>query len=488
MVVANGRLIVVVGMASLLVAGCQPGGSLGEITKRAAEVAEPIVVGGQQGVPPRQQVIDRTTSTPSNLSVSRGAVPTEIILSWEGGDTPGSLNYVERSSDSGKSWVVRSTVSAGTQQYRDSIPAGAGPFQYRVRTQQQVDQEALERKRAEQLREQQRIREAEEREAERRRQEAERVAHEEAERVRLEAERLKQEEAARLRREAEAKAQREAEERKRQAEALAAQQKAEKEAKARAAEQARQAKEKRRQAKEKRRQEEREKKRALEALLTQAEQELAAGNLSAAEKSLKQYRREKGDSALSQRRYKELQKKISSMSQILADLEQTSDTEQQLQKLLAEGAALATHGDVEGARSRYNRVISIDPANSEARKGLEALSSKGKAVKKRSVAKKPAAKKRAESSLLGKKAEGWVVQVATYTEEKKKEAYGLMGAVKKAGFKGVFIKKQELAGRTLYRLRIGAYGEKGEAEALRDRINRVMSDRGVVSRVTLQKR
>lgn len=481
MVVANGRLIVVVGMASLLVAGCQPGGSLGEITKRAAEVAEPIVVGGQQGVPPRQQVIDRTTSTPSNLSVSRGAVPTEIILGWEGGDTPGSLNYVERSSDSGKSWVVRSTVSAGTQQYRDSIPAGAGPFQYRVRTQQQVDQEALERKRAEQLREQQRIREAEEREAERRRQEAERVAHEEAERVRLEAERLKQEEAARLRREAEAKAQREAEERKRQAEALAAQQKAEKEAKARAAEQARQAKEKRRQ-------EEREKKRALEALLSQAGQELAAGNLSAAEKSLKQYRREKGDSALSQRRYKELQKKISSMSQILADLEQTSDTEQQLQKLLAEGAALATHGDVEGARSRYNRVISIDPANSEARKGLEALSSKGKAVKKRSVAKKPAAKKRAESSLLGKKAEGWVVQVATYTEEKKKEAYGLMGAVKKAGFKGVFIKKQELAGRTLYRLRIGAYGEKGEAEALRDRINRVMSDRGVVSRVTLQKR
>ena len=481
MVVANGRLIVVVGMASLLVAGCQPGGSLGEITKRAAEVAEPIVVGGQQGVPPRQQVIDRTTSTPSNLSVSRGAVPTEIILGWEGGDTPGSLNYVERSSDSGKSWVVRSTVSAGTQQYRDSIPAGAGPFQYRVRTQQQVDQEALERKRAEQLREQQRIREAEEREAERRRQEAERVAHEEAERVRLEAERLKQEEAARLRREAEAKAQREAEERKRQAEALAAQQKAEKEAKARAAEQARQAKEKRRQ-------EEREKKRALEALLSQAGQELAAGNLSAAEKSLKQYRREKGDSALSQRRYKELQKKISSMSQILADLEQTSDTEQQLQKLLAEGAALATHGDVEGARSRYNRVISIDPANSEARKGLEALSSKGKAVKKRSVAKKPAAKKRAESSLLGKKAEGWVVQVATYTEEKKKDAYGLMGAVKKAGFKGVFIKKQELAGRTLYRLRIGAYGEKGEAEALRDRINRVMSDRGVVSRVTLQKR
>ncbi len=479
MVVAKGRVIVVAGMASLLVAGCQPGGSLEEITKRTAEVVEPIVVGNQQQGAAPKQVIDRTTSTPSNLSVSRGTVPTEIILSWEGGDTPGSLNYVERSSDQGKSWAVRSTVSAGTQRYRDTIPAGAGPFQYRVRTQQQVDQEALERKRAEQLLEQQRIREAEEREAERKRQEAERLAREEAERARLEVERLKQEEeAARLRREAEVKAQREAEARKRQVEALAAQQRAEKEAKARAEEEARQAKEKRRQ-------QEREKKRALEALLSQAEQELAAGNLSAAEKSLKQYRTQKGASALSQRRYKELQKKISSMSQILADLEQTSDTEQQLQKLLAEGAALASHGDVEGARSRYNKVISIDPANRAARKGLQALSSRSKVDRK----KRPVAeKKRKKSSLLGKSAEGWVVQVATYPEEKKKDAYGLMGAVKKAGFKGVFIKKQELAGRTLYRLRVGAYSDKAEAEALRDRINSTMSDRGVVSRVTLQKR
>lgn len=225
---------------------------------------------------------------------------------------------------------------------------------------------------------------------------------------------------------------------------------------------------------------------ALNGLLNQAEKRVEDGDLSAAEKLLQQYLKKAGKGAKKQKRYQAIRQKLDSMSEILADLERARDAERQLQKLLVEGEALAENGMAGEARKRYQAALSLDPENQQAQAALKLLAAPVKKPAPKSVvAPKRAAKKK--SSLLGKKAEGWVVQVATYIEDNKKQAYGMLGAIKKAGFKSVYIRKQELAGRVLYRLRLGAYGDKAEAESLRDQLNQKMGTQGFNSRVTRQK-
>ena len=476
LIVATRKLAVFVAL-SLLLAGCQ-NATLSELTKRAKSVSAPIPEGEQkkQDIEVQEITISRAPSAPSNLVASRGTSPIQIVISWEDGDRPAILYHIERSGDGGDSWVQRGTATAGVQTYTDHLLASENSYLYRVRTKHQVEREILEKKLAQQILEERRIREEAERlareEAEKRKQEAEKQAREEAER-------LAREEAEKLKQEAEKQAREEAERRRQEAEKQAKEETEKRKQEAKRQAILRAEKERKRTLKEKQK--------ALISLLKRADKELTAGNLSAAEESLKQYREQRGEFTTGQKRYTKLLRQVETMGQILTDLEQTDDTERYLQKLLAEASALGKHGDQAGARKRYNEVISIDPANSEAKKGLQVLSKKPqKVVQKKS--KKSKSDKKRKSSLLGKKAAGWIVQVATYTEEDKKTAYSMLGEIKKAGFKGVFIKKQELAGRTLYRLRLGAYGEKDEAMELRNQINSEMAERGVVSRVTLQKK
>ncbi len=458
----TGRLAVFVA-GSLLLSGCQ-NVTLSEITKRAKSVAGPVsgVDQKKRKVEVQERTLSRVASAPSNLVASRGASPTEIMISWEDGSRPASIYHVERSDDGGESWLQRGTVGTGVQTYSDHTLTSDNSFLYRVRTQQQVEQELLEKKRAEQTLEEQRVKEAERVAAEQRRvREAEERAREEAERLQREAAEFAEEEAKKRQQEVERRAQEEAERLKAEIEKQSALR-----------------------AEEKRKSALAQKQKSLKSLLDGAERELAAGNLSAAEEVLKQYRTKQGDSTIGQKRYDRLLRQIKSMSQILADLEQTNDTERYLQKLFAEASALSRHGDLTGARKRYSEVISIDPTNKPAKEGLQALPKQPEKV----VSKQSRKVKKGKSSLLGKSAAGWIVQVATYGDKNKKTAYSMLGMIKKAGFKGIFIKKQELAGRTLYRLRLGAYGDKSEATALRDRINGEMAEQGIVSRVTLQKR
>lgn len=233
---------------------------------------------------------------------------------------------------------------------------------------------------------------------------------------------------------------------------------------------------------------EQQRKKALNGLLDQAEKRVEDGDLAAAEKLLQEYQKKAGEKAAKkQKRYQTIREKLDSMSQILADLERARDAERHLQKLLVEGKALAENGMAGEARKRYEEVISLDPQNQQAQDALKALPSPAVKPESKPIAAAPKKVVRKKSSLLGKSAEGWVVQVATYTEENKKQAYGMLGTIKKAGFKSVYIRKQKLAGRVLYRLRLGAYGDKVEAESLRDQLNQKMGGQGVNSRVTRQK-
>jgi len=71
-------------------------------------------------------------------------------------------------------------------------------------------------------------------------------------------------------------------------------------------------------------------------------------------------------------------------------------------------------------------------------------------------------------------------------EKDRKDAYGLLGKLKKGGFKSAFIRKQNLAGRNLYRLRLGVYRDKSDAEKLSYRVSSSELLSGIKGRVTQQ--
>ncbi len=71
--------------------------------------------------------------------------------------------------------------------------------------------------------------------------------------------------------------------------------------------------------------------------------------------------------------------------------------------------------------------------------------------------------------LLGENEAGWVVQVATYRADGREQAFEWLGRIRKAGYKP-FLKTVEFPGRTLYRLRLGAYPERWMAEEVERRL------------------
>ncbi|MBT3308173.1 MAG: hypothetical protein HOL04_03250 [Gammaproteobacteria bacterium] len=231
-----------------------------------------------------------------------------------------------------------------------------------------------------------------------------------------------------------------------------------------------------------------EKKEKLKTLLLGIERSLDKGGLQQAEQQMEEYRALKGESALRQTEFQALRQRVIAMRQVFADLDQAKAAEQYLKQLINEAQRLKKRGDIEAARGKYGEVLLQDPANRAALKGLEVLSQPQQVaapIPKVKVKKK----EKKSTSLLGKKAPGWVVQVATYHEDGKKEAYALLGAMKKAGFRAVFVKKQQLVGRTLYRIRVGAYSDKQEAVEVGQKIDQKMAEKGikVAGRVMKQK-
>ncbi len=418
-VVLTVKLIITIGATSLLLVGCQ-NATLNEITKRTSSVAQEVA-GNKQ----------RVGAVPTNLEITQGSSSTEMIVTWRDGGIPGSIYRIDRSSDGGRSWQLRSRVASGVETYRDKLPKGGGRFLYRIRVEKGslqdveiVERGAVQLTHQQQLAEEREIKEAQKREEEER---ARQIAAAELEEKRLQAEKDAREEAERLAAEEAEKA--------RLATEKAAREEAERAAELKAKQQAElQAREEKRKKLEKR-------KKAEAAILDRAEKDLEKGDVSAVEKSLKEYREKKGKSADKVKRYSKLKQKVVSMKQVLDDLEQVKVAEQYMKQGTSSNAV--------------------------------------KSKKKKS---------RGKSSLLGKSAEGWVVQVATYPESKKRDAYSMLSTVKKSGFKSVFLKRQELAGRVLYRIRLGAYGNKEEAVELQEKINGKMADKGVASRVIMQKK
>ncbi|MBT6556028.1 MAG: hypothetical protein HOA22_10300 [Gammaproteobacteria bacterium] len=193
-------------------------------------------------------------------------------------------------------------------------------------------------------------------------------------------------------------------------------------------------------------------------------------------------------------RYKEsevagLEREIESLKVAIGDLEQATESEEYLMQLMDEAVVLAQQGDLAAAEKRYREVLSVDPGNRGAQEGLAALS-----VSTVPHEQKPAQKikvkmsKVATDKAMGKEAEGWVVQVATYAVANKKHAFELLEKLQKLGFRSGYIKKQELAGRLLYRIRVGVYQSKEVAERIRDQITPLLGEERSVSRLMYQKK
>lgn len=211
-------------------------------------------------------------------------------------------------------------------------------------------------------------------------------------------------------------------------------------------------------------------------IVASLQQAIAEGELSKAEQLLKQYRAHEGERVLKQSQYQQFRQEIARLKQMDADLEMARAAEQYLQQLLKEAATLAQKGKREAARKKYGEVLLQSPGNAAAQQGLEQLS---RVVKEKVVQPKKRDKKRVAKKVLGKKSAGWVVQVATYAAEGKKEAYALLATAKRAGFKAVFVKKQQIAGRTLYRVRVGVYADKEDAVRVKTALHQKMAAKGL---------
>ena len=225
-----------------------------------------------------------------------------------------------------------------------------------------------------------------------------------------------------------------------------------------------------------REQQRKEKEQRLSQLRKGIEGALVEGEVNKAEQGIVAYRKLKGDRALREPQFQGYRQKLIELKQTVADLEQAKAAELYLQQLLNQASVLAEQGKFEKSQVKYGEILAIDPDSNAAREGLVALAEMKVALKKdkkrenaavssveTGVTTKQAPKEAA--IVLGKDTAGWVVQVATYTDGNKKEAYSLLGSIKRAGIKPVYVKKVELAGRTLYRVRIGVYANKVGAEA-----------------------
>ncbi|MBT7308463.1 MAG: hypothetical protein HN842_09615 [Gammaproteobacteria bacterium] len=232
----------------------------------------------------------------------------------------------------------------------------------------------------------------------------------------------------------------------------------------------------------------------LDHYLKQVSLALDGGESAVAEAHIEAFKLLRGEDSYKNSELQRLVQRLKAISVVFADLEQANEAEQYLLRLMDEAVVLAQQGELEAAKERYHEVLALAPGNQGARDGLATITGGGKRGRSETAMKAAAplaievpSVARKKATLLKHKGEGWVVQVATMTKEKRKKAYELLGSLKKSGFRGAFIKKQELAGRQLYRLRIGVYAEKWEAEEALNQLNQNTQYRGYSGRTMFQK-
>jgi hypothetical protein len=135
----------------------------------------------------------------------------------------------------------------------------------------------------------------------------------------------------------------------------------------------------------------------------------------------------------------------------------------------------AQSGEAEVAEALWQLILQTAPDDSEAQEALAALEQ----------AKLNKAKADGKVILLGEKSAGWVVQVATYRADGREQAFEWLGKIRRAGYKP-FLKTVEFPGRTLYRLRLGAYPERWMAEEVERRLLNNFPNEGLRPRIMQQ--
>jgi hypothetical protein len=137
--------------------------------------------------------------------------------------------------------------------------------------------------------------------------------------------------------------------------------------------------------------------------------------------------------------------------------------------------AAVQSGEAEVAEALWQLILQTSPDDAEAKQAMAALEE----------AKLKEAKAQGKVILLGETAAGWVVQVATYRADGREEAFEWLGKIRRAGYKP-FLKTVEFPGRTLYRLRLGAYPERWMAEEVERRLLNNFPNEGLRPRIMQQ--
>jgi hypothetical protein len=132
-------------------------------------------------------------------------------------------------------------------------------------------------------------------------------------------------------------------------------------------------------------------------------------------------------------------------------------------------------GESEVAEALWQLIQQAQPEDAEAKEALTALEQ----------AKLNEAKAQGRVILLGEEAAGWVVQVATYRANGREQAFEWLGKIRRSGYKP-FLKTVEFPGRTLYRLRLGAYPERWMAEEVERRLLNNFPNDGLRPRIMRQ--
>jgi cell division septation protein DedD len=144
-------------------------------------------------------------------------------------------------------------------------------------------------------------------------------------------------------------------------------------------------------------------------------------------------------------------------------------------EMRAQARAAADGGEVEVAEALWQLIQQSLPDDAEAKDALAVIEK----------AKLKEAKAQGKVIVLGETAAGWVVQVATYRADGREEAFEWLGKIRRAGYKP-FLKTVEFPGRTLYRLRLGAYPERWMAEEVERRLLNNFPNEGLRPRIMQQ--
>ena len=144
-------------------------------------------------------------------------------------------------------------------------------------------------------------------------------------------------------------------------------------------------------------------------------------------------------------------------------------------EMRVQARAAAQSGEAEVAEALWQLIVQTAPDDAEAKQALAGLEE----------TKLKEAKAQGKVILLGETAAGWVVQVATYRADGREQAFEWLGKIRRAGYKP-FLKTVEFPGRTLYRLRLGAYPERWMAEEVERRLLNNFPNEGLRPRIMQQ--